>query len=197
VELLTAWQKVHRLVGSTKPEWIVHELLLDSLQFLRAIPDTAAKVMDLGAGAGIPGVPMKIVRPSLRLTMLEARARRSSFLRAVVRELGLSNATVLGMRAELAVESHAGEFDAVVMRCVSPVDRALDLARAFVHEGGAVVLAASEYTTAPAGSELVRVGDQASARWFIVWTRGRGGSPQRDVPRGTSPAPQRGRQSPV
>ena len=87
--LLIKWSSVHRLVGWTEPVWIVENLFLDSLLFLKVLPDTVRSLMDLGSGAGIPGVPLKIVRRHLQVTLLEARERRVSFLSTVVRELGL------------------------------------------------------------------------------------------------------------
>jgi 16S rRNA (guanine527-N7)-methyltransferase len=170
VELITAWQQVHRLVGSTDPEWIVRELLLDSLLFLRVVPETAVDVLDLGSGAGIPGVPMRIVQPELRLTMVEARARRASFLRAVVRELALSRTTVLDVRAEAA--AGGGVFDAVVMRCAGRADSMIGLGMAFLRQGGTFVAASKEGAHAPAGSHLVRVAVTGGrVRWFITGTR--------------------------
>src|SRR5947207_1462167 len=86
--MLRKWQKSHRLVGSTDSSWVADHLFLDSLLFARVAPVDTRAVADVGAGAGFPGLPLKIVFPSMTLTLIEARRRRASFLSAVVRELG-------------------------------------------------------------------------------------------------------------
>ena len=77
MDLLLAWQRVYRLVGSSDRRWVIDELILDSLLFVRFLPAHARSVLDLGSGAGIPGIPLRIVRPMVRFTLLEARRRRS------------------------------------------------------------------------------------------------------------------------
>lgn len=139
--LLAKWQKMHRMVGSTDAQWVVDHLFLDSLLFLEVLPAGALRVLDLGAGAGLPGVPLKIVRPSMRLALLEARQRRVSFLRAVVRDLALTDTDVINARAEDVVAERRGTFDAVVMRCAGPVDEVVPLAARFAAAGGLVVVA--------------------------------------------------------
>ncbi|MGH7389835.1 MAG: 16S rRNA (guanine(527)-N(7))-methyltransferase RsmG [Candidatus Rokuibacteriota bacterium] len=139
LKLLIDWSKTYRLVGSTEPRWIIERLLLDSLLFLRAVPDLGGALLDLGSGAGLPGLPLRIVLPGLELTMVEARRRRASFLSTVVRELGLERTTVVSERAESAVKRLAHSFDFVVMRCAGSPDDLMPLASSFVRSGGAVV----------------------------------------------------------
>ena len=75
VDLLRTWQGVYRLVGSSEREWIIDDLILDSLLFVRFLPARARSVLDFGSGAGIPGIPLSVVRPTVRFTLLEARRR--------------------------------------------------------------------------------------------------------------------------
>src|SRR5687768_17678994 len=89
LELLVKWQKVQRLVGSVEPQSIVDDLLLDSLLFVRVLPPGIRTLMDLGSGAGLPGLPLAIVLPETDITLVEARQKRSSFLSTAVRELHL------------------------------------------------------------------------------------------------------------
>jgi 16S rRNA (guanine527-N7)-methyltransferase len=138
--LLRKWQRIHRLIGSSDPAWIVDHLLLDSLLFSRAMPSGFSDVLDLGSGAGFPGIPLRIVREDVRMTLLEARVKRVSFLRAVVRELDLSGVTVLGARAESLGADYAGRFDTVVAKCAGPADRVLSVALPLVAPTGSVVL---------------------------------------------------------
>lgn len=141
LELLIKWGSVHRLVGSTDPGWIVEHLFLDSLLFLSVLPRETRSILDFGAGAGLPGIPIAVVRPEAGITLLEARRRRASFLAASIRELGLTSARVVAARAEDMTAELGATFDAVVMRCAGRLDETLPLAAKFVKEGGLVVAA--------------------------------------------------------
>jgi len=105
---LLEWQRTHRLVGSSEPRWIVENLFLDSLLFLRVLPPGITTLLDLGSGAGIPGIPIKLVRPAIQLVLVESRRRRASFLSTAVRDLGLSGTRVVGGRAEDHLAELAG-----------------------------------------------------------------------------------------
>ena len=104
------------------PEEIVRGLFLDSLLFLSALPaPRPLKVVDIGAGSGIPGLPIRLADPAITLTLIEAKRKRVSFLLTACRELGLSDVQVLEGRAERLVDENpgvAGSFDAVVARAV-------------------------------------------------------------------------------
>jgi 16S rRNA (guanine527-N7)-methyltransferase len=139
LNLLIKWRRSHRLVGSADPHWIVENLFLDSLLFLRVLPPALSSLLDLGSGAGVPGIPIKIVRTGLTLVLVESRRRRASFLSAVVRELGLENTRVIGGRAEEFTHELAGRFDAVVMRCAGDVEALLPTAARLVVPSGMVV----------------------------------------------------------
>ena len=76
--------------------------LLDSLRAVRAIPDRAGTLLDLGSGAGLPGIPVAIARPDLRIVLAETRHQRIGFLELVARELGLNGVAVHAGRAEEA-----------------------------------------------------------------------------------------------
>ena len=94
-------------------------------------------VIDVGSGAGLPGIVLAILRPDARLTLLEPMARRVAFLLECVQILGLDNVTVLRGRAE----ELAGELtaDVVTARAVAPLDRLAGLAAALVRPGGVVL----------------------------------------------------------
>jgi len=76
--LLNKWQRTQRLAGSAEPGWVVENLLLDSLLFLHVLPPSLTSLLDLGSGAGIPGIPIKIVAPDVKLVLVESRRRRAS-----------------------------------------------------------------------------------------------------------------------
>jgi 16S rRNA (guanine527-N7)-methyltransferase len=127
------------LVGSVEPAWVVDNLFVDSLLFLKVLPSGIRDLLDLGTGAGFPGVPLKIVMPELRLTLIEARSRRASFLATVIRDLGLSDVRIVNARAEDLVGTTDLRFDAVVMRCAGSLEVALPLAEQFLKPGGVAV----------------------------------------------------------
>ena len=141
LELLLKWQKSQRLVGSTEPGWIVENLLLDSLLFLPVLPFPLRTLLDLGSGAGLPGIPLKIVLNEVQLVLVESRRKRVSFLASVIRELGLEHARVVGRRVEDALDELEGGFDAVVMRCVGDPGDLLPVASRLVVRPGGVVVA--------------------------------------------------------
>ena len=144
---LMKWQGAQRLVGSVEPAWVVDHLFIDSLLFSRVVQLDGKRVADLGTGAGFPGVPLKIVFPTIDLTLIEARGKRVSFLRALLRELGLNDVKIVSDRAEAFssgtdVEPAPG-FDVVVMRCAGSLERSIPLAQRLARPGGRIVAAGS------------------------------------------------------
>jgi 16S rRNA (guanine527-N7)-methyltransferase len=161
MELLLTWQRIYRLVGSSDRRWIIDELILDSLLFARFLPSRARSVLDLGSGAGIPGIPLRIVRPRVRFTLLEARRRRASFLGAAIRALELENTEVIPLRAEDALGRRPelkGGFDLVVSRCAGEPQKVARLASPFLAAGGRLVVSGP-----PEPTEANRPG-----RWVTV-----------------------------
>jgi 16S rRNA (guanine527-N7)-methyltransferase len=137
--LLTKWQRSQRLVGSIDPHWIVENLFLDSLMFLKVLPSPLRTLLDLGSGAGIPGIPLKIVLNEVELVLVESRRKRVSFLSTAIRELGLERARVIGQRLDDVVTELAGRFDAVVIRCAGDLGKVIPVAaRLVVRPGGTV-----------------------------------------------------------
>src|SRR5262249_3918589 len=122
LKLLLKWQKTQRLVGSSDPMWIVEHLFLDSLLFLSVLPATVQSLADVGSGAGLPGVRIKIVKRDMQVFLIESRRRRAMFLATVARVLGLGGLQVMEGRVESFAAQLNGRIDAVVMRCAGDVD---------------------------------------------------------------------------
>jgi len=139
LKLLQKWQKSQRLVGATEPRWIVENLFLDSLLFTRVLPAYVRSLADVGSGAGLPGIPLKIVRPDMRVALIESRAKRASFLSAAIRELGLRDVEVLAGRVEEFVVARRQAFDAAVMRCAGDFHRIARTVAVLVMPHGPVI----------------------------------------------------------
>ena len=173
LNILIKWQKIHRLVGSSEPSWIVDRIFLDSLLFLRALPSGARKILDVGSGAGVPGLPLKLVIPDLRLTMVESRQRRASFLFTVVRELALPDVRVIPRRLESIVREDADHFEAIVARCAGDVAYLFGLGAHLVERGGMVIASGplEEYQL-PIGAWITVPGvKRGETRRFAIYRR--------------------------
>lgn len=85
--------------------------------------DPDERIADIGSGAGLPGIPLALARPDLRLTLIEPLLRRSEFLREVVDGLGLEITVVRGRAEDRSVRQQVGEMDAVVSRAVASLDK--------------------------------------------------------------------------
>jgi 16S rRNA (guanine527-N7)-methyltransferase len=142
LELLMKWQRAHRLVGSIETGWLIDNVLLDSIAFLAGIPEGAASIVDIGSGAGVPGIPIAIVKRDTSVSLVEARGRRASFLSAVIRELQLDRAGAIHSRVEDLRDEYRGRFDVAVMRCAGPIGSVLTGAMRLVSPGGTVLVAA-------------------------------------------------------
>jgi 16S rRNA (guanine527-N7)-methyltransferase len=129
---LTAWAQRINLVGSTDPAALA-EHVADSLAAADEL-SPGARVVDLGSGAGFPGLPLAIARPDVEFTLVEIREKRIHFLRHCVRTLGLST-TVVRARIE---EPPAQPFDVATLRAVAAPPKAASLARPWVKPDGEI-----------------------------------------------------------
>ena len=146
LSLLTAWSSRVNLVGDVSPEIVQRRHFLESLALGAALRERqilrpGSDVLDVGAGAGFPGIVLKIAWPALRLTLLEATAKKTAFLAELVAALALDHTDVVTGRAETLGHEPAlrGRFDLVVARAVAPLPVLLELAMPFARTGGRVV----------------------------------------------------------
>jgi len=143
LDLFLRWNRTHRMTALDSAAAIVRDLFIDSLLFLPLLPSRPLRLVDIGAGAGIPGLPLRLADPDIAVTLVEARRKRVSFLLAAQRELGLDDVAMKEGRAEsllLAEPDLAGAFDVVVARSVGPAAELLPLALKYLKDGGLFVV---------------------------------------------------------
>jgi 16S rRNA (guanine527-N7)-methyltransferase len=138
---LRRWNEKVNLSSLKLPEEIAIKHFLDSLVGLKALIRRGTAILDIGAGAGFPGLPLKIYDPSFELTLLEPSSKKTAFLRHIIGRLGLRAATVVTQRIEQLVrdEVHRARYAYVITRAVN-VAAFLPALPALMQETGQVVL---------------------------------------------------------
>ena len=171
----------------------VDRLLLEPLAAARFMVDSPLVWFDLGSGGGSPAIPLKIVRPSARLIMIESKVRKAAFLRETVRMLGLENASVENARFEdiAARTSVTGTADLATVRAVKTDKELFRTSRALLREGGRLMLFSSSNTkvATPSGFRLLEAARLRGPGSSQVVAYARAEVPG-DVPRETKAASQ-------
>ncbi|OBK29915.1 16S rRNA (guanine(527)-N(7))-methyltransferase [Mycobacterium asiaticum] len=126
------------LVGPREVDRLWERHLLNSA-VIGEVLDQGARVVDIGSGAGLPGLPLAIARPDLRIVLLEPLLRRSDFLREVVAELGVPVEVVRGRAEERSIRDELGGSDAAVSRAVSALDKLTKWSMPLLRQGGLMV----------------------------------------------------------
>lgn len=137
-DMLELWSRRVNLLSCGSSRELIDRHFLDSLAAGALLPPGGLTV-DLGSGAGFPGVPLAIVRRDRRFVLVESRQRRASFLAEVRRTLGLGNIEVLRGRAESPPDRFAHTATAVVSRAVWPDERLLEAAAEWLADDGVVL----------------------------------------------------------
>jgi 16S rRNA (guanine527-N7)-methyltransferase len=164
LDLLLLWNRTHRITGVSTPGEVVDKLFKDALLVLPLLPPGPIAVVDIGTGAGIPGVPLRIVDPRITLTLIEARRKRVSFLNELTRALDLPDVEILHGRAEaLATERPglAGRFDAAVSRAAGGAADLAKIASTYVKCDGVIVIAGPP----PGRGRLLSVEGSVCGEW--------------------------------
>lgn len=133
IELVAKWNRVHNLTAVREADQMVVLHVLDSLSLLAHLGD-AKSVLDVGTGAGFPGVPVAIARPDLPVTLLDSSRKKCAFLEQAKTEIGLANVTVACERVE--AWRPAQRYDTVVSRAFAELSDFVVQARHLVAPGG-------------------------------------------------------------
>ena len=140
LELLLRWNARLNLTAVRDPEHIVTrhfgESLFAACRLFPAPASATARAIDVGSGAGFPGIPLKIFAPGIALTLIESNQKKSAFLKEVTRALSLTNVNVFSGRAE----DFPSTADLVTLRAVEHYERVLETAGRLVVPGGRLAL---------------------------------------------------------
>ncbi len=137
---LKKWNRVYSLTALKTNEDIIIKHFLDSILYLKIIPPKAFKVADAGTGAGFPGIPIKIIKPELDMTLIESSRKKSVFLRHIIRILKLNGISVLNNRIESLGKRYEKTYDVIVSRATFKIKDFLKKTCPYVKENGWLVL---------------------------------------------------------
>ncbi|MGJ8513937.1 Ribosomal RNA small subunit methyltransferase G [Carnimonas sp. R-84981] len=157
VALLHKWNGAYNLTAVRDPRDMVVRHLLDSLSILPWVKGPA--LLDVGAGAGLPGIVLAIARPELAVSLLDSNGKKVRFQRQAVLELGLDNVTPLHQRVE-SLESGEG-FDQIVSRAFAAVGQFVGISRSLLARDGEWLAMVGQLNEAPSLPEGVTLIEQA------------------------------------
>lgn len=144
---LLKWNERINLTSLRREEEIIAKHFLGSLAFLRAFePVPGLEVADLGAGAGFPGVPIKIYRPEICLTLIEASQKKAAFLKHIGRILGLEGVRYEAQRSEVLIRegNYLGSFDLILCRALGKLGTVISFSLPLLKAGGRLVVQKGE-----------------------------------------------------
>lgn len=156
VQLLLKWNATINLVGKTTEQdiWLRH--IWDSYQLVPLVPRETSTIVDLGCGAGLPGIILAIANPQWHVTLVERDQRKCSFLREATRSLGLSNTTIYQKDAATLQQP----FDLVTSRALASLDVLLGFASRLMGKGASCLF--------PKGENFAKEIDEAHAHWAFT-----------------------------
>ncbi|HET9113405.1 MAG TPA: 16S rRNA (guanine(527)-N(7))-methyltransferase RsmG [Burkholderiales bacterium] len=156
--LIAKWNRVHNLTALREPDKMLSHHILDSLSIQPYI--TARNLLDVGSGAGLPGIPLAIADPGRHITVMDSNTKKTSFLRQAVLELNLKNVDVIAGRIENLSATH--RFDGIVSRAFSDINQFVGMSMQVLEKGGRWysmkgLLPEGELQQIPAGIEVLTI----------------------------------------
>jgi 16S rRNA (guanine527-N7)-methyltransferase len=139
ISLLLRWNESMALTTITDPIAILRSHFGESMFAASVVPIRNGRLADVGSGAGFPGLPLKIIVPSLQVSLIESNAKKASFLSECIRELNLVGVDVLRSRFE-DLEESGSEFDFITARALGGYERLIRWAQRSLASGGALIL---------------------------------------------------------
>lgn len=139
MDLILTWNKKMNLTGITGKKDFIEKHVIDSLMVTKLIKiENCSSMIDIGTGAGIPGILIKIARPDLKMILIEAIRKKADFLHEAVSELGIKNIEIVNERSETAAkkEKYREKSDMAVARAVSSLKVLAELCLPFVKKDG-------------------------------------------------------------
>jgi len=137
LDLLLKWNEKFNLTAITDRSEIEEKHFFDSLELVKFFDIKNKNLLDVGSGAGFPGIPLAIAEPTLKVTLLEASGKKCNFLREVIKDLKLANVEVLQERAEECDKRE--HFDIVTARAVKELNILLEISFHLVKVGGCFI----------------------------------------------------------
>jgi 16S rRNA (guanine527-N7)-methyltransferase len=135
---LKKWNRTINLTALSCDEDIAIKHLLDSIIVSRTMQG-GSRLLDIGSGAGVPAIPLKILLPQLQIVSVDAVGKKISFQRHIARLLGLQGFEAVHTRVESMQRTHAGYFDVIVSRAFSRLDMFVTLAAPLLSDGGKII----------------------------------------------------------
>lgn len=167
LDAIRTWSRRVNLVAPNDFGRLVSRHVLDSLTALPWLPpDQALSLLDIGSGAGFPGIPLQILRPNLHVTLLESRRKRALFLRKGIAPLSCPHLSVLHARAEDLADhpEHIRRYDFITLRAVAPLAQAVRLALPLLASSGRIIA----YRGPDAREEVRRLLDECPALPIVL-----------------------------
>lgn len=137
---LKKWNRAYNLTALKTDEDIIIKHFLDSLLYLKVIPVNVLKMADAGTGAGFPGIPIKIIRPEIDITLIESSRKKTAFLRHIIRILNLKGISLLDKRIEALGKNYEKTYGVIVSRATFNVKDFMKKACPYAKENGILVL---------------------------------------------------------
>ncbi|AUB32159.1 16S rRNA (guanine(527)-N(7))-methyltransferase RsmG [Spiroplasma floricola] len=125
--ILQEQNKIHNLTAITQDQEIIDKHFYDSLIFTKVFNPDGLEILDIGTGAGFPGVVLKIMFPNSKIYLLESNGKKINFLNTVIKELDLKNIWTLKVRAEEYSVENKEKFDVIISRAMAPLNILLEV----------------------------------------------------------------------